>query len=592
MAANIFEDPDFSLKAQSLAPYSGTIFLPVWADVDAWYLSGSSLAQTPLSGVALDTKDGFAQAAGDGASGVWLTQFYDQLVHFPLSGAITPYRMPTSGVLTGGIYNSTETSFYASDSLGQLWVAPSSGTAVTPTFGTLAKFLGTSGTKLYTLLPTVSGLGVLTLSSSAAGTSAVTLPGFADMICLAVSGTNVAVGGSTKVALGSGYTAVAMDPASGIYMTGVQSGTGTLVLYTSQGSGIYTETQTIATTGKPQDVAWAPDDVYAFTSDSTNGLLNVYLNTVGTLSHTQAITIAGATRTAIGPDNLRGLVSQAASNQVTALGFNASTWAVSGTVTGLASAGPIVFTGPLAASVGIASGISNLTSIGNVWSKASSGALPFLPTGLATDPFSTSIYACGSAGGSGYAAIVNGTTLASSAAWTGSADALLYTQGQLAVLDRTSTLIRVFGVVAGSLVAEVASETPPTSGTSMTQSLSAVFIAGSDLYEYQYHAPYELRRSRSGAVGIYNGSTWATCSIGITGVPTAVAWDSNGNVSVATQQNALFTVASSGTLVSGAIIPQYNGQPQSVPLGISSLMYSGSALYASTALIDALLQVR
>jgi hypothetical protein len=590
MAQAIFPNPDNSLQAQSVRLYNGAPLLATWSHGSAWLLSSGALVQTPVSGVVSGI--GFVGSASDGSSGQWLAQYTGTLVHFTSGGALSILTAPTSGLFTGCAFASGQTRAYAIDTTGVIWVAgAASAAAVTPALGITppARFLTSNGTTLYTLVPAQSGVATLALSSSGTGTSGFVAAPFAGLGCLAASGSLLAVGGWTHAAYGSGYVSLAMEPSANLLL-GVQTSAGRLVSYARAGNGTWAQSQTISGIGSPVHVAWAPSNVYAFTADTASGVVRVFTNTVNVLAQTGTLSIANANATAITTDSQHGLVAQKTSNQLTALGFTGSAWATSGTVA-LAAPTCVVATGALTAVAGFASGIAYLQSVAGVWSMTASAALPFAPSSLALDPNSAAIYASATSGASGFAYAVSGTTLTSSQSWTGSGNSIFFDQGQIAVLDGTNALARVFGVVAGALVAETTTSAP-TGATSWGTSSTDFFAAGtSDLWQFEYNAPYTLRRTRLGQVSIYNGTTWASASFGATGIPVAVTWDSNGNVTAVMLQNLLYTVSGTGTIVSGATIPQFNGQPQTVPLGISGLLWVGSSLYASTVLNDSLIQV-
>jgi hypothetical protein len=71
----------------------------------------------------------------------------------------------------------------------------------------------------------------------------------------------------------------------------------------------------------------------------------------------------------------------------------------------------------------------------------------------------------------------------------------------------------------------------------------------------------------------------------------AICYDQSNNLRVATSQNTLWTITSGGTVLSSGAVPQYSTQPQSVPLGISSLLAFGAGVYGATSLSGTLVQV-
>ncbi len=171
------------------------------------------------------------------------------------------------------------------------------------------------------------------------------------LACLAVSGTNIAVGGWNDVSFASGYTGLAIEPNIGLELLGVR--TGALDIYTTAGSSsIWSLAQTVTGVGSGVSVAWSPDDRFAFTSEPTSGVVRVYTNTVGVLALSQSLAAAGAAAVGITIDSANGLVSRTASNLLQALSVTGSTWSL-GTTVALAAPTPLLPLGATSISNGL-----------------------------------------------------------------------------------------------------------------------------------------------------------------------------------------------------------------------------------------------
>jgi len=103
--------------------------------------------------------------------------------------------------------------------------------------------------------------------------------------------------------------------------------------------------------------------------------------------------------------------------------------------------------------------------------------------------------------------------------------------------------------------------------------------------------PFVLTSPVSGAVAQRVGGSWISTPLGVGQTPMAICYDQSNNLRVATSQNTLWTITSGGTVLSSGAVPQYSTQPQSVPLGISSLLAFGAGVYGATSLSGTLVQV-
>lgn len=585
MAEQFFYHPNTDLKGVALTLWNSEVLLPTWYQADGWFVSGSTLVDTSLSGV---PGSGFVAAFPGTSADAWAVQFSGSFINFAANQAVTSYAAPSGAIFGGGCLVSGAP--YAVDSTSGTLYAVVSGAvhAVSGAFGsTPARALGLNGSTLYTLLPSVSGVGSMALSGPLTGTSGFVAAPFDMVASLAVSGTNIAVGGWNNVSFASGYAGLAIEPGTNLELLAVRSAA--LDIYTTTGNSAWTLNQTISGLGNGSSVAWSPDDRFGFTTEPTSGVVRVFTNTVGVLALTQTLAAPNANVVAITTDSQNGLVAETAGNLLAALSVSGSVWSIGSTVS-IPKPSALLALGATSMAAGYASGIAYLSLVVSTWSVSSSATLGFLPLSLAVDAAGI-IYAAGTIGASGAVAAVSGTTVISSGTWAGTGTDIFYEQGQIVVLDPTNNLARVWGSVSGVLSAQstrsIASGAQAIAGAGVD-----VFISGAaSTSQYLFGGPYELKHQRAGQVSVYNGSIWNSFALGVTGIPEAITWSPSGHVTIVTLQNNQVTITSGATLVSSGVIPQAAGQAQSVPLGISSLLWVGSSLYASTGMNDALIQV-
>lgn len=574
--------------------------LPSAASGDAIYLttlSGSGI--TTLSGLDIvtdplvPTQYGFGAAAIDGASGVYFAQYTGNLLHLA-SGGSSWLSMPVGRVCTGMAYNTTRANAYLAFDDGSLGVAIGAfaGT-VSPSFSSGARGLATSGTTLFSVLPAASGLGTLNLTGTTSGTSGslATPMSFPMVLAASSPASSVAVGGWDNAALVSGYTDLSFSPAASTNMIAVRPSTNAITLYTGVNEN-WTVAQTITGTGAPTRAAWATNGVTILVTDPTSGRVEVVSYSGGTIASGQVLAVSGAGQIGILSSSTAALVCHAAGNRVVPLFSTSGVWA-SGTAVTLAQATSLAITAAASAAVGFASGVAYLSLSGVTWSVAASAALGFLPQALAIDASGT-VFAAGNSGSSGMLSIVSGTSVLQTLSWAGSGNSVICRQDQIIVGDPANSLMRVFGRTA-SASAYTQAATAIAAGALVQIAIGSqtLFAAGSGTtIEYQFTAPYRLERLRTGKVSVYTGGVWSTATLGPNQWPEAVTFDASGNALVATLQNTLYTISSGGTIASSGAIVQNSPQPQTTPIGISSLLLSGSSLYASSSLDGALVKVQ
>ncbi len=561
-----------------------------WYFADAWYSTPiGNLGMTPVSGVG---GVGFNAACTDASGGVYMaTRDHSLVVHLTSGAAAQTYSGGTGITFTGAAMASGYPYFV--DAVGRIStlvagaITPlSSGFsgAATPTWG-----LQASGNTLYTLFTAETfEVGTFTLATQTTGASAVlAVNGVRNGTCMAVSGA-IAVGGWNHSIYSPAPTSIALEPGTEGLLLAVAPASGLTVYRNAPGT--WPVSQSSSGIGAPQHIAWAPNDEFAFASDSTNGTVRVFTNTFAVMASSQLLTAAGALQATILTDSLNGLVALGTGNAVSGLTFSGSSWAVSG---GVVLPNPRCVA-PLSASTavaGYASGVAYLKLAAGIWSVTASAALPYAPIAVTSDQVGN-IYAIGTAAGSGQLSALTGTAVTSSGVWVGSGVDLYYARSQLLALDAASNLIRPFAITAGILAAQ-ATTTSFASGRAFAGTGDQgynIFVAGaSAMQQYHFEAPYTLQQARVGVVSIYNGGSWATASTSGS-IPMSMAW-SGAALLAATLDNLLLTFNASGVQTASGIIVQPSPQPQSVPRGISSMLWIGSALWGATSLNDSLVRI-
>lgn len=572
--------PNADIKSQGIAPLGASgIILPTWYNGSLWGLSGGALsAVTSGSGVPFT---GYCAGFTDGMSGAWFLRQILGATHITSGGALTQYTAPAGIIFAGGVFAGGQPNFM--DSTGAVWTV--SGSVLTMTGNTFggapAKAIAASGNTLYAMLPAVSQISSMAVTGGAITTLTTPMPTPA---CLAVSGTDIAVAGWGTSALSPGATFIAPDTFTQLAFLGLNPASGSVTLWSSI-AGVWSAGQVVSGLGAPSAARWSPNGITILVTDPAGSHVFALTDTFGTLSLAQTLALAGAEAVDITPDASQALVATGSTLQN--YNFAGTVWSASG-VTSLPGASCISFTSDLTAMAGATDSLKTLAYTAGTWVITGSTALPFTPTNVAFDP-SGLVYAIGTSGVSGVLAAVSGTTVVASDSWSGSASGLIVVRGQPIVADPT------FGVRIFSLTANVLSQTgsgaAPAGVVSLTSLGSTVFVGSeSVLWENNLGAPSTIRRSFASSVSVYSGA-WVSTNLPAGQTPTAISWSPSGSVVVVTQENELFTLAASGGILSQDTIPVFAGQQQTTPLGLSTLLWVGNSLFASSILNDSLVQV-
>lgn len=582
-------------KSVSIIPWKAdSILAPLWASRNAFEFIPSA-SGVAVSGVALpmsSQRPGFAGAASDGAGNAWLVGYTGPATLLPASGAGSLFAMPSgaSGEIFAGVAYCSGAPFFAASS-GNLYTN-SGGTivAVTGAFGELTRAVATDRTgKIYANLPGVSGaahLGVFTLAHPTSGT----ITKFASPVpfptSVAVSGTNVAVGGWQNSVIASGASSLKLG-ASG---TAAFATTASNLIHLMTGTDpAWTLAAPVSGTGAPLDLAWSPSNTQLLVTDTTNSKVEVFTLTAGVLVSGQALTVSGAAKIGMTPTTGQALVTQPTRGTVSVLTSASAVWTVSGSVSGV-TANAIVVLSDSEAAVATPSGVAWLNFVNNGWQiETAVSGLTFTPDAITTDG-SGVLFLAGVSGVSGNVAVVTKTGIGAKASWAGTATSVFYRQGQIAVADGSNNLIRVFGQI-GATISQKATASAPSGTTYIGQTGVSVWLCGvSGVSQDRFTAPYRLVPYTNGLVSIFNGSTFQTASLGVENQPSALTWGPSG-IWAATVQDQMFVVSPSGVILVQQNVLPAPPQTAGTPLGMASLLFHDNGLFAASSMNNGLISL-
>ncbi|MHB1952942.1 MAG: phage head spike fiber domain-containing protein [Sulfobacillus sp.] len=534
---------------------------------------------------------GFSSSAVDGIGGAWLCSYADTLTEVNAGlGTMNAYTLAADTTYTGCTVVSG--SPYVIASGGQvLTVSGSPGSAlvdVTPAFTGPAWGLQEYNGTLYTLLAAAAEIGELALSSATSGTQSTLAIPMTTPSCFAVSVSGViGVGGWSPVTLAYGFSAFSYAAGTVNLLAGINQASNTVQTLVSAKRS-FTVNQTLTGSGAPSGVAWTPTNEQLFVSDATNNVVTVYNLSGQTLASSQTLTVSGATSIAIIPNAAQALICQPSKNLVTVLNNANNVW-TSGSTVAITNPIAVLALSDTSAVVADGAGLSWLTNNSGTWSVTATAALAYTPTALAMDDVG-GVYVVGVSGSVATMTAFFSETDVGSLSWTGGAVSVLWRQGQIVVGDNTNSLARVIGLASGSYQQFGSLATPATLLTIGAANESLFLSDQTQSYQCQFGAPYQLVRTESGSAAIYT-SSWSQTVLGIGDRPTAAVFDASGNLWVATDNNTVYEI-NGGGIVSTVVVSQNDGQNQSVPVGLSSLLWNSGHLYGSTCLKGGLVEVQ
>lgn len=594
MTVFTYPTPNNSIKSMALALLGSGLAVPAVHLNAAWAFNTTlaALTQTAASGTAIGLYAGYTGAAGV-ATTAYMNQSDGNLVSVTSAGAVASFPMASGHTYVGTVYNTVQLAPYVlgADGSIQTLVGGISMAAVGSGFGNVvAKSFATSGSTLFTALPVAGALGFFTLSGPTAGVSGSVAAPMTVPSCVAASSglAAVAVGGFNYNAISSGFTQLAVAP-NGLSFGGVNSGAGLATTW-AQLNGTWTVNGSVSGLGNPAYIGWAPSGTNILASDPTAGAVKSLTYSLGTLTLTQTLSILGAGATSATSDSLHALVCQPSQGKITPLTASGLFW-TSGTPFNVGTPTSVLAYGTSGAIIGCSSGLALATmSSGGIWTIAATGAVGFIPGYLARDA-SGNIYAAGTSGASGlYAIATSGLSVTGSGSFVGSVSGLVLSQGQLALADAVAASIRFF---SGPPWAQQSVIAGPAGLDSIAYGNNHFFMAGSaQTTDWSFNGPFSLSQNQVGVVSIYRLGAFSTLTLSGSAIPAALTFDPSGNVSIATTQNTLITISSGAVFIGSSGIAQQTNQPVTTPIGISSMVWVGGHLYASSSLCDAVIQIK
>ncbi len=592
---------DNNVLARSTA-ITPEFLLPDFYNPQIWASGASGLTAYAVSGI---VTGGFTDGVSDGNGGLWVVGNTGFIADVTASGAVasgfvTPLNTAFTGVAlsSGGIA-------YAMSSNGTIFSAVGNGsfavplptdlptelypvaTALSPSFNTLCRGLLASGSTLYTILPTQQSIGTYDLATGASGavSGTVTNPS-----CFAISASGVlGVCGWADSTLMNGFTQFSMSPMMMGMLVGLNTPNNQLMMLMDK-NRTWMVQQTIDI-NEPDYLGWTPNAEQLFVNSSASGVVQLYNMDVDVFNLAQTFTLSDAGAVTVTPNSLTAFVCQTPLNQITLFNASNNIWASGATI---AINGPtdVYALSNTQVFATIASGFAYINEANQVWSVGASGALSYTPTTITQDEFGI-LYVAGSSSTTGYlTAIASGVVLGGSS-WAGSADDLLWIQGQLCVTDSTNSLVRIFGLINGQFTQMNTAPAPMGSPVpiAVTDSGESIFVGGSTMsYQYQFAQPFTLQATQTSTASLYVSGGWNNTVLGISERPSACTFDDSGNLWVTTVENNLYEV-NTGGIVSSQMVPQYGQQPQITPIGLSSLMWNNGHLYATSCLEGGIVEI-
>lgn len=584
-----------------LAAFSGAFLVPSWNTPNAWLYPGASgaivaasLSSGAVSGLA------FNAIVSDGGTGIWALPWsvypQESILHAVSGQPTSGYILPSGHVFNGLAQLSG--SPYFIEASGHVYTV--SGAVVTQlaalASGAVQLVSDATVSKIYTLNPVYNGnsqswtISSLTIPGLASGSIPVPfsgapfIPDWPATRAMAAGSGQVAIGGWLQNSIVSGFNALALQPPSSGALVGlIASG---LSLWTFDSKFNPTFAQSVSGLGTASALQWSPDGTQLFVSDPVGNKVSIYNFSIGTLTLAQTLSASGAAGVAILSTLTDGIIIQPSKNSIQPITKSVN-WSNNGSAIAIGNPQCAVAATASEILIGCVSGIVPANLTGGVWSLGSATNLVFLPQFIAADVSANPI-ATGVSGAISYI-----YWLGQAASFSGIVAGLNYEQGQSFVLDSSASGIRGFSAVSGSAPSQqsIYSLGFQPSAQSLVAGLMAVSsTAVSKTVFLQPVAPFVVASVRVGYASIYNGGIWTTTKFGVGAVPTAMAYDPSGNVSVVTADNNLYTVNASGFVASGSI-PPFTGQTATAPGGLSSLLWSNGHLYASSMLNSSIVEI-
>lgn len=580
-------------RAVAVTNLGSGIALPVWAYPTVWSFltAASGLTSTIVSGT---LGLGFAGATTDATSGAWFCQYNGSLLNLSSGSILTSYALPTSGIMTGAAYSPGQSKTYVMTVSGIIYTPSGSGVVQVGTMGLApTTSLVCSGSTLATISSSgaANQLATFTLSASAAGTSgSVSLP-MTQPQCLTASSaaSSIAIGGYNLATIASGFVDLSFNYVTP-FMLGISSATsGTMSLWLDSYGENWNFIQAVTGIGAPSHVAWCDSGVQALISDATNNKVSIIQLSTNTIAVSATLTVSGASAVVVASGSKNALVCQPTLNTVMPLTGTNGVW-TSGTPFALNGAQSIaLFPGQLTAAIGYTSGIAFAQFSGTTWSISASSTLSYVPLGVATDA-NGNVYATGNSGTSGILSIIPASGVSSTLSWAGSGTSIAFVQGQIVVGDPANNLLRVFGAPTGGY-AQQSTIAAPVGFTSLQMgAISLMAAASGATWLYDWTAPNTLKQRRKGIVSILHAGSFSNANLPVSHIPTAIGFDTSGNIVAVTSLNSVFTITSGATIATSGYLGPPTLQPETTPIGVSMLDLFSGQMYGSSSLFGNLIQ--
>ncbi len=588
------------LRARGVSLVSGFIIAD-WYAPEIWVQSGNSL----VNYVVPDQNGGFAAATLDSSGNYWAIGLTGPLYMLsdtgvPLYTYITPANLTFTGVAAAG----SPQQVYAVTSSGDLYLntsatisglylpanlpaylSPLYANGTASGFGQLSRGLFGDTTYLYTLLPDANAIGLYDISTGAVTTVTGTP---AESSCFTfVSNGNYGVCGWQNEVISYSFNDMAYsNPTTGIIVA--VNTTNNLLYVLSSNYRTWSSANTVSLSD-PSYVAWTPNDTQLLATSEINGSVSVYTLDINNLTLAQTLTgITNAGLIYVGTAELYAYVLQNASNSITVLSSNVSTWSVMATVA-VTNPTCMLVTGETTNYVGFTNGYATFDYVDPNWTLGATVDLPYTPSQF-IEKSNGDVYICGSSSTNGYLSIILSGQSIETVTWTGNAVGMLVKNGQVCVIDSTNNLLRIFQDINGVFTLN---NTLAISGeTGIIDGNETIFLYGSTVNTapYQFSAPFTLSSVKTGVASIYSAGAWSTTILGVAERPGACVFDTAGNLWVATDGNNLYEI-NTGGIVSQSVIQQTQNQDQSIPIGISDLMWDGTTLYGVSCLQGGLINL-
>lgn len=580
--------------AVTFSPWSDKLLVPSALSPVAYsYTAGASgLVGQPIATVA-GMKGGFAGSVEDASQGVWLVGYNGDISYLGPTGTSQAYPIPTgsSGDIFVGAVVCDSFPYFVAYGGDIFTVEGSTVTPVSPGFGEMVSSVSSDQSHLYAVLPISANLATYTFSDQDSGSFTTSKVPMTNPAFVSAAPSNyIAVGGSSPSVIPQGAVAFQQSPFSPNIAAAVNATTNSVYLLLGPEPD-WSINNTVSGTGTPVDLAWASSGEQVLTADTTHDLIGVFNLVAGVLVENQMLAVSGVTHIVATSDGMTAFAMQPDDNQVSVLTNTANTWAVSSTVS-ITGANSALGLSNTEFAIGALDQITWIQQANNGWVvTADVTGLAFTPNSLATDGAGI-VFAAGDDGSTGYLVAVNQDEILATASWTGTSKAVAYDQAQIAVADAANSTIRVFAYEGGSLVQKSTTVAPAGVRAlgSTEPSLWACSVSG--MWQLVFTGPFELVSQPLGVFAIHSAASgWVSGSTGVLNQPTAGAWDVSGTVWIATGKDELIRYAPDVTQISGAIQLAPFGANNSVPIGISYMLWWQNGLFAVSSLNSSLMEV-